>query len=176
VERASREIIKLIRQERESIVTTMFDLYGLPADWPGRAQAAVEAKRASVAAELIESEIAKTVKAAVGDRGARFIPYLALHEFEALLFSGPAELAAVTGSASHAELFKAAVAECGGCEEINVRPETAPSKRIGKVAPAFQKTVDGIRTAQQIGLSRIRSQCPHFHSWLTRLEGHGRSV
>ena len=52
-----------------------------------------------------------------------------------------------------------------------IRPHTAPSKRIESLLPGYKKPVLGIWAAEGIGLGAIRSACPHFRSWLERLEG-----
>jgi hypothetical protein len=55
-------------------------------------------------------------------------------------------------------------------EEINDSPMTAPSKRLLKIIPGYQKPLYGNIAALDVGLKSIRDQCPHFDSWLKRLE------
>jgi hypothetical protein len=55
-------------------------------------------------------------------------------------------------------------------EEINERPQFAPSKRIETLFPSYKKNLHGPATAGRIGLNRIRAECPHFASWLSKLE------
>jgi hypothetical protein len=55
-------------------------------------------------------------------------------------------------------------------EEINERPEFAPSKRIIDLFPAYKKTLHGPTTAARIGLETIRNECPHFNEWMNKLE------
>src|SRR5271165_4450886 len=38
-ERVRRDVLVLLRQEFDTVVTTMFDFYALPNSWPGRAEA-----------------------------------------------------------------------------------------------------------------------------------------
>lgn len=170
--RAKRELLGLIRQEPLSVVTTMFDFYALPPSWPGRQEARERGLTRRTAAEFVETRIANDILAQIQNAGSplNFIPYLSLHEYEALLFSDPQALASVTQGRDHAIRFQNIVDECGGCEEINDNYETAPSKRILQIAPTYDKTVDGITAAARMGLDRIRSRCPHFHGWLLRLE------
>jgi Domain of unknown function (DUF4276) len=96
-----------------------------------------------------------------------------LHEFEAYLFSDPswfgffydrheariADLQAITEAYSTPEL-------------IDDGPQSAPSKRIVQILPDYEdaKAVVGPQVAELIGLQVIRSRCPHFDSWLARLE------
>jgi hypothetical protein len=170
--RALREIVNLIRQEPGSVVTTMFDLYALPNSWPGREESVARGLKHDTAVAFIESKINDAVRAELAGASfePRFVPYLSLHEYEALLFSDPVALASVTRGPGDAEAFQAVLAGCGACEKINDHPTTAPSKRILKIAPAYAKTVDGVAAAERMGLEVIRRRCPHFAAWLARLE------
>lgn len=55
-------------------------------------------------------------------------------------------------------------------EEIDEGTATAPSKRILKYVPIYDKVVGGSLMAMDIGLHAIRSRCHHFHQWLMKLE------
>jgi hypothetical protein len=168
---AKREIIALIRQGF-SQCTTMFDLYGLPSDWPGRSETSRNGLKKRDAARAIESAIEAEIAGVVGANPTviPFFAHLSLHEYEALLFSDPVQLASVTMGAGDAEGYASIVKECGSCEEINDDPQTAPSNRILQIAPRYKKTTDGPVAAQRIGLQTMRNECPHFDQWLTRLE------
>jgi hypothetical protein len=103
----------------------------------------------------------------------RIIPYIQLHEFEAILFSGPAWF---RYSYEHDD---AAIAELQTItnryttpELIDDDPHAAPSKRIIAQIPADEaaKAAVGPEVAASIGLETIRAKCPHFRAWLSRLE------
>jgi hypothetical protein len=55
-------------------------------------------------------------------------------------------------------------------EDINDNPLTAPSKRIISIAPGYKKTLDGMFIIDEIGLDKIRAECPHFNKWMILLE------
>ena len=55
-------------------------------------------------------------------------------------------------------------------EDINDNRDTAPSKRIEKVMPRYNKVVHGSLLAEATGLDTIRSECPRFTTWVERLE------
>jgi hypothetical protein len=55
-------------------------------------------------------------------------------------------------------------------EEIDEGPDTAPSKRIRRIFPGYQKPFHGPMVAVAIGLDLVRARCPHFADWLARLE------
>lgn len=101
-----------------------------------------------------------------------FIPYVQLHEYEALLLSKPdALLSFYTDKVQEVEKLKAEISGKQP-EEINETPEGAPSKRIIKYLPRYekQKTTAGVTTAEKIGLPFLRDNCPHFNDWVTKLE------
>jgi hypothetical protein len=61
---------------------------------------------------------------------------------------------------------------------INDGPNTAPSKRIASQIPDYEdaKAAVGPEIAELIRLDTIRSKCPHFHAWLSRLESLGSAA
>ena len=156
---------------RGCIVTTMVDYYGMPKNWPGRAEASELSFPTN--AEAVEKAIETDVCERIGSNfnPDQFVPYVMMHEFEALLFSDCKRFAEGIGKPELAPKFQEILAEFGCPEEINDSPNTAPSKRIVSLVLGYQKPVWGILAALEIGLGAIRSACPHFRSWLERLEG-----
>lgn len=60
-----------------------------------------------------------------------------------------------------------------GKSNFNDDAQTAPSKRLEKLFPAYKKVFHGNLIAQRIELSPMRAQCPHFADWLRQLAGLG---
>lgn len=167
--RALFDIERRLKQRRDVYVSTMFDLYGIAPDWPGKARINKQMPAAQKA-KVIENHTLNEVKKALVDFDVeqRFLPYLSVHEFEALLFSDPAVLASQLNVAQlHIDRI---LEERGEPEEINDSPLTAPSKRIEQLRPGYRKIVMGKVITEKIGIGRIRKQCPHFDSWINRLE------
>ena len=102
------------------------------------------------------------------DMERRFIPYVCMHEFEALLFSNTTKLAAHLGVAP--KQTEQIVRSCGEPERINDSGKTAPSGRIRSLHARYGKIATGITIARDIGIAAMRAQCPLFHAWLTKLE------
>ena len=120
-----------------------------------------------------ESAITLALRQELGDSGRiaeRFIPYIQMHEFEALLFANPAVLATAINRPDLTNTFTDIVTRCNGCETIDNSPSTAPSKRIIGVHPSYAKVSMGSVAAQKIGLGTMRKACPHFNEWVGRLE------
>ena len=157
-------------------VTTMVDYYGLPDDWPGRAEsnALPTAERADFVERAILQDMGMEESAA-----AKLIPYVMLHEFEAMLFSDCQKFAAGVGYPELAPALQEIRDRFPTPEDIDDSPEGAPSKRIESlVAPidVYRKPVLGVRGAGAIGLDAIQAQCPHFAKWFDRLESVARST
>jgi hypothetical protein len=101
---------------------------------------------------------------------SRFLPYLQLHEFEALLLSDPKAFARMYPQEIRAIKDLERVRKHAGCpERINL--DAPPSHRIRLVIPGYRKVVAATQIAQAIGLQQMREACPHFDEWVTRLEG-----
>ena len=169
-----RGIVRHLRGDRECVVATLVDYYGLPRHgqnaWPGRALATT--KPLSERPAFVEQAIARDVASEMGsgfDR-RRFIPGVLMHEFEALLFSDCATLADTLGRPELAAVFQGIRDRFETPEEINDAPGSAPSKRILAVVPEYKKIVDGVRAAGRIGFDSIRASCPHFHDWMASVE------
>jgi hypothetical protein len=109
----------------------------------------------------------------VGDD--RFIPYLQLHEFEALVLADLMLLAEQHPHRQRAirELAERLDREFESPEHVNRL--TPPSYRILAAVPEYQKSSDGILTTARIGLPKLRQRCRHFGEWIDRLERVGQS-
>ena len=152
--------------KQDARFTTMFDLYRLPADFPGLADSAAM-QDAYHKIELLERRFAEDID------DMRFVPHLQLHEFEALLFSDIRCLQSeFPAAAKQVARLQDSTASFESPELIDDGPDTAPSKRIIAEIPAYQglKVSAGPRVAASIGLTILRSRCTHFNGWLTRLE------
>jgi hypothetical protein len=160
------DVQRLLRGAGEALVTTMLDYYGLPEDFPGMSSRPVGASpRARV----------EHVEASIHDHyGApkNFAPFLAMHEFEGLLFSDDETLSSVMIQPDKAKEVAAIRAGVATPEEINDRPEFAPSKRIKALFPAYRKTLHGPTAASRLGMDTIRGNCPHFDAWISKIENY----
>lgn len=172
---ARREIVNHLNEDRERYVTTMVDYYALPkagrSAWPSRAQAAtapVVSKRPVVVETALHRDVSRDMGS--GFVASRFVPFVMFHEFEALLFSDCGAFAAAIGRPALAPDFQKIRDQFSGPEEINDSKNTAPSKRIGDLVGGYSKPRLGALAADAIGLDAMRSQCPHFGSWLDQLE------
>ncbi|HSX85669.1 MAG TPA: DUF4276 family protein [Cellvibrio sp.] len=168
--RAVKDIGNHLKQRSETYVSTFVDYYGIK-EWPGLDKVPLQATPTEIA-EAVNAETRKTVAQSYPQlrTDTRFIPYLAVHEFEALLFSCSETLATRLGiKAAHVEKV---LSDCGEPEAINNNPTTAPSKRLDAWSEGgkFAKTSSGISIATDIGIPTIREKCPVFNAWLLCLE------
>jgi hypothetical protein len=152
-------------------VTTVLDFYGLPDDFPGVSHTRVNSF-ATARDRALAVEGALFDVFAKGEPARRFIPFVALHEFEAWYFADPQRVADHFGQPRVAELMQQANASAGGPEGINHGKDTHPSQRLESYRMRFRKT-SAVAVLQDIGLPAIRAACPHFNAWLLRLESLG---
>ena len=164
--KAKRDIQRWLSSDSAAYLTTMFDLYKLPGDFPGVAEAAgLRDPYAKV--KHLETALSADVP------NPRFIPYLQLHEFEGLLFSDVQAIDEILQVYHHSQLaaLQEVRAQFTTPEVIDDGEATAPSKRLKRLYPGYDKVTFGPRIAQRIGLHTLRQECSHFDTWLTRLEG-----
>ena len=165
-----RDLDRLSRQHHGGDVrfTTLFDLYGLPDDFPDYEPlvAMTDTTKRAMAMEAAMS-------AQIHDW--RFIPYLQRHEVEAFVLVDLAPLAALVGEGTTASGVAALRLNIAGLdpESINDGAETAPSKRLLRLIPGYRKTLHGPLVMEAIGLPKIRAACPRFDAWVGALEALG---
>lgn len=165
-DRIRRSLAPLLA-DGDAWVTTLLDFYGLPEDVPGfaahKGRGSAHEQVAGVQAEL----------AVAFGHQPRFLPFLALHEFEAWMFAEPTVVSAHFGSQTIATKLAAEIPEPGGPEAINHGLASHPSARLSKHCPSYKKASDGPTVLAKIGIPTIRARCPHFAGWLARLEALG---
>lgn len=159
----TREIPRLLRDSSLDILTTLLDYYAFPEDAPGMVNRPNGSALERV--EHVEQALAEYFNE------SRFLPHLVLHELEAWVFAASDQLGWLFTDESLTARLRADVASAGGPEGINDSPATAPSKRLAHYCPGYVKTSDGPLAIADLGVERLRLQCPHLDSWLRRLEG-----
>ena len=171
---AQRDIVNHLEEDPVCIATTMVDYYGLPATgasgWPGRTQASQLpfADKAPTIEAALQASVLQEMGPAFGQ--SRFVPYVMMHEFEALLFSDCDAFARGISRPTLSTELQQIRDAFDSPEEIDDSPTTAPSKRIEALVSGYQKPVMGTLAAQEIGLQTMREACLHFGQWIARLE------
>lgn len=164
------DVGRLMKQDThpEARFTTMVDLYALPSEFPGWSEArkkTLPLERVKVLEQALAREFGES----------RFLPFIQLHEFEALLYCDLDELQRrIADSAAGIKALRSEVGDTAP-EDINEGVTTAPSKRIIRHIPIYErnKVRVGAPAAVAIGLDTLRARCPHFGGWLSRLEALG---
>ncbi|GGK63442.1 hypothetical protein Sme01_05610 [Sphaerisporangium melleum] len=129
--RIETEIRLLLRDSSITVLTTLFDYYGLPSDVPG-----METRPAGSPYDRV-THVERAMAEAIGD--SRFVPHLVLHEIEAWVLVGHAALGDLTGDAVLARDAQEIVSRAQGAEFVNDGFDTAPSKRIISLYPRYRK-------------------------------------
>ena len=140
------------------VVTSLVDFYGFK-------------DKGGTTVDDLEVLLRREIERKVGRSEERVLPYVQMHEFEGLLFSD------VTAFSELPDIQPGTVDRLRGIRERFVTPEdindneaTSPGKRIVGLIPHYRKALHGPLIAMKLGLEAIRSECPRFDSWVTRLE------
>ena len=171
-QRLRQNVRNSLRQEKACYCTTLIDYYGLPSDFPGKRESKSKGVLSDIAAVFIAT-LERALRDDIGENSMRrFIPYVQMHEFEALLFSDPAGFAVGISRPELRTAFERIGNKFATPEHINDNYNTAPSKRIASLIPGYsrQKPLVGVLAALEIGLPKIRNECPLFDAWLAKLE------
>ena len=178
-QQAKRDLAFMIRGEQDNeqtvhYFTTMFDLYALPDDFPGFTEASVLRDYSQVA--KLEDAFCKDVNY------YKFIPYIQLHEFEALVLCDIEGLKDSYPNAAKklTELKDEVNTQYhDNMELVDNSADTAPSKRIIKALKGeyhYDKPKSGTEITNKIGIDTLRTKCQHFNDWLTKIESTCKEV
>jgi hypothetical protein len=151
----------------EAFTTTFIDYYGLESHhkfpkWSDAQRETDKVERMLVLENAMQNDIEMRFK-------DKFIPHIQLHEFEALVFSDFSCFESLYES-NELDSEQLNVLCQQNPETINNGTATAPSKRLKRHIPAYDKVNDGVELLKLIGLNKIRSKCLHFNDWITKLE------
>jgi len=146
--------------KNDFVVTTFVDFFRIP-DVPGKDKwhnISNDAEKVEMMQQCIDLDIA--------DR--RFFSYIQLHEFEALLFSDNKGFEKYMPN-DVSERTKTIIDKYANPEDINSGADTAPSKRLLKIYPQYNKVLDGNIITLEIGIDKIINKCPRFKKWIERI-------
>lgn len=160
--KAKREIRRLLGDSDAVAVTSMLDFYGLPSDYPGKNSMPTGDCYKRV--EHMESELGNAIDS------RKFIPYLSLHEFEALVLVSPDEIAGAFPGENISDNLRMITQAAHSPEEINEGEQSHPSVRLTNLIPTYRKPQHGPIITLRIALEEICRSCPHFNEWLEKLE------
>lgn len=169
-DRVKGDVVKSLKDRKTKAVSYFVDYYGLK-EWPEKEAIQANSTPRQIA-DILNSAAKNSICKEAGDDlnpCRRFVPFMAVHEFETLLFSDSEILAEELGIQQiHIDDV---LKKFGGKPEwINNSPETAPSKRLEAWKSDYKKTTDGIAIAERIGLPAMRAKCPLFDNWLSAIE------
>ena len=156
------DIIRLLKHETEIIVTTLIDFFRIPTNIPKYKSCTHTDTDIFDKVSCLEKAIADDIS----DR--RFIQYIQLHEFEAVLFSSNKGFTYYYEK-KVSDKTQAIIDNYDNPELINDSPETAPSKRLLKIIPNYNKVIDGNVIAMEIGFHTINEKCLRFQHWINQI-------
>lgn len=155
------DVLRLLKSQGwDVVVSTFVDFFRCP-DVPGCEKPGMRSDHSAHVSEM-ESAMKKDID------DYRFYPYIQLHEFEALLFSSEKGFKTYFDTDTVSKLRK--IMEIyDNPEEINSTPEGAPSKRLLRIVPDYDKVIYGNILALETGLQSIMDKCSRFRGWVNSL-------
>lgn len=176
LQRLLADVRNRLLNDTTAYCTTFFDYYGLPGSFPGRVDAGKQTATKQRAGCIVDA-LTKSLGESISEEHLRrFIPYVQMHEFEGLLFSNVSAFARSIDQIELAQNLERIRNAFESPEDINDGAATAPSKRITRLLPTYEKPLNGSLAAIEIGLDTIRKECPLFNAWLSRIEALAESV
>ncbi len=157
-----RKQLQNLLRDKQATVTTFIDYYGLPQDFPGMRDCPLGSPQVQV--EHVQNAVRKDLCSPTN-----FLPFVMLHEFEAMLFTSADVLPKILSATDEEKQKFSAICNQFAPEEINQELESSPSHRINKIFRTYSKVLHGSAALEQIGLCTIKSRCPHLSSWLEQL-------
>ncbi|MDR1897136.1 MAG: DUF4276 family protein [Prevotellaceae bacterium] len=166
-----KQIENHLRQDPTTFVSTLIDYYGIYQkyqfpEWDASLDITDKNERLDFLEQKMNDDINPRLN-------SRFIPYMQLHEFEGLLFS---DINIFQQQLLENEIIDNQLLQetfrtfSDNPEMINDSPQTAPSKRLGKIISGYNKIVYGNILAETIGLQNIINKCPRFGAWIHKIE------
>lgn len=158
------------QSQPDCYVTTMVDLYAFPyqqkTEWIKDFESQPDGLHKAI---FLEGKLKEEFH-----EYQRFIPYIQLHEFEALLLTDTSAIHNVFKGIHPASKLTQLNRNIGDLahEAINLGQHSAPSKRIIRYYPEYDddKPTWGTLIALEIGIEIMRKLCPHFGVWIASLE------
>lgn len=162
-----KQIENHYEDNNEVFISTFIDYYGIYEhhnfiNWNVAEAEPIKSIRISILEEGMKKDL---------DANINFIPFILLHEFETLAFCNYETFEDIYESnEARFHKLKEICDNHPNPEDINNGIATAPSKRLNKYIKRYKKTSDSINITTKIGLEKIRSMCPGFDAWITKLE------
>ena len=140
-----------------NILTTFIDFYRLKNK---------DNKKVSELEEEIKKEFYKDNKY----KNKNLIPYIQMHETEALWFSDINAIIQVkNANKQQQEGLSKIIEKYKNPEDINDSYETAPSKRLENIFGDYSKVIDGKGISNKISINIFIEKCPRFSKWVNKI-------
>lgn len=164
--RIKKEILNLLNH-KEAFVSTFFDYYALPSDFP-KYDEQVQGNDIYQKIDILEQGFCNDIN------HQRFFPHIQPYEFESLLFSDIDKIiqadAEWSGKKPYLNALERIIQEFENPEFINNSPQTSPSHRLEDIFnKTYNKVLHGRIIAEKITITKIREKCKHFDEWCKKI-------
>ena len=162
-----RNEIRKIAASGDTFITTLLDFFRLPNDFPNYTTDKTRVTE-------IEQGLTDAMTDIVSHN--RFLPYIQLHEVEALMFIKVEGFELLIEEDRQRQELQNIIAQYPNPEDINGGRATAPSKRLEKIFPKYKKVSDSECVFGEISIDEIRNKCHRFNSWLENIQNRLQNI
>ncbi|MEO6166681.1 MAG: DUF4276 family protein, partial [Chitinophagales bacterium] len=159
-QKLKNDALRYLKQNSDVIVSTLIDFYHLPTDFPEYTEAFMRPQIENKILHL-ETAMGRSIN------HNRFVPYIQMHEYEALLFAkldGFKEIPDITPE--QIITLKNIIDQHASPEMINDGDKTSPSRRLLNIIPSYRKKLFGSYIPLVNGFDSILESCPRFNAWI----------
>lgn len=157
----TKDIKNVLNNESYDLITTFIDFYGFLKIAPFKDEINESDcyKRVTKTENLLSETIAN----------ARFLPYMNLHEYEIIYYIDETITKGVLNSNFDRMKYRKVIQDYPNIEEINENPNNAPSKRLEKICPSYDKVFHSALISQSLQMGSILKKCQHFKRWIDQI-------
>jgi hypothetical protein len=169
--RVKPEIIKFLKQETNTFITTFCDLYALDNEFPSFSESQKH-KDVYDKIAILEQEFKNDIAKENELYAKRFIPYIQPYEFEGLLFTDISKVTEIEIAWNKATKTLQTIRDnAKSPEHINDGYDSKPSERLKKhlSLPKYDKVLHGTLAIEAIGIDKLLTECQHFKQWYNQL-------
>lgn len=146
--------LDLIYAQGNVMVTTLMDFFRIPNNYPN----------------AITADPEKIEEGMLQDRSSfrNYIPYIQMHEFEALFFSDINNLYLFIDSEEKEIAIQNIINEYPDPESINTHPNRYPAKRLKDIL-GYNKGADAELIIESCSMESIINKCSRFGQWIGKI-------
>ena len=159
----TKDINNVLNDQSYDLITTFIDFYGFLKIAPFKDE--IDESNCYARVAQTENRLRKDIK-----NNKRFLPYMNLHEYEIIYYIDETITKKILNNNFDGKKYKKIIQNYKNIETINENPDDAPSKRLERICPSYDKIYHSTLISQELQLTSILDKCKHFKEWIDQIE------